>query len=134
MRKDEMELPTETNITATVVDDVIVDGEKGTVDAVEALAIADVPELALPVVKPLFEGFLNWLGGIFAKVLERKSTAVVVDAQVKKEESALSLARAALVATEAAQTQDPAALAECEKEEIDAATALGHSDGSAPSQ
>lgn len=98
------------------------------VSSVEAMIIADVPWLAWPVIKQLWEIPFGWVSTYFVKAAKNGITFAVVDIQVAHEESNLSKELAAVVAAE--KTGDPVAIKKAIQDYADAQSALLHSDGS----
>lgn len=126
------DLPTQTNQTATKIDAGIKVVNNVLVQVALNLIEADVPVLKLPVIKQVFETLVGWLYGYFVKAQEQFATDTVIDIQVGKEKSALSLALAALIVAE--QSKDPEKIKEAIQAYANANSALLHDDGSAPAQ
>lgn len=124
--------PTTINTTATAIDTGIADAGSAVVNAVEGMILADVPFLALPVVKTLWEAFFNWIAGYFIKAAETGATFAVIDVQTGSESGALSKALQTLIQAE--KTGDANAIQAAIKNYADAQSALIHSDGSAHAQ
>lgn len=91
---------------------------------------AQVPFLAVPGIKQIFEALFGWIAGKISEALQNVATFTVIDIQVGSEESGISQALANLIAAEKtgnAQTIQAAITAYQE-----AQSALIHDDGSAP--
>jgi hypothetical protein len=126
-----MATPTTTNPTATVINTGIKLAGGTIVSVVEALICADVPWLALPIIKPLWQAVLNWIAGYYIKAAENGATFAVIDRQVKTEETALSDALSALIDAEV--SNDPIKIKKAIQDYAAAHALLIHDDGSAVS-
>lgn len=97
----------------------------------ETAAEAQLPFLALPIVKTIFEGGANLLEGQVAKelllVLVGAGVKIIITVQTDAEKSAYAAAEGATRA--ALLTKDPAAIAAAKKGMDDAANSIIHSDG-----
>ena len=80
--------PATNNHAASVVNGILKKVIEGTsVDAIEALVIADVPWLGFPVIKQVFEFILNKVAALIYVRAANAATKIVVDIQVNGEES-----------------------------------------------
>jgi uncharacterized membrane protein YfbV (UPF0208 family) len=92
--------PTPSNPIATVIDDAEGAAITAVIKAAEAIAIADVPWLGLPVIKQLWEGAANYFGSLFSKVAQTGTTFAVIDVQTGVEQQQMSQALQNLIAAE----------------------------------
>lgn len=92
--------PTTTNSTATMADNIISATASTLEKVTEDMIIADVPLLATPIIKQLWEGLFNWIMGYASRAAQTGATFAVIDTQVNSEQSGMSSALAALVAAE----------------------------------
>lgn len=126
---DTPSIPTGTNSTAQTVGDIA----SGTVNVVETtvekLAEADVPILAAPVVKTLFEMVVGWLFGYIARAFSLFGIQMTIIIQTGAEVSSDNKALAALVAAQ--KSGDPVAIQKALAAFQLAVQNLGHADGSA---
>lgn len=121
--------PTGTNQAAQTGDTIVESAMKGAETAVEAALTADLPFLADPIIKQIFDFVMDELIGAEAKQLALLLTNLIVDVQVNNEESSFQKALAALKAAQA--TGDANAIQTALQNFLAAAKALGNADGSA---
>jgi hypothetical protein len=124
-----MSTPTTTNVPATNADNAIKTVGNDIVDAVEAAIISDVPALALPVIKQIWEAFFTWISGYFIRAAETGATFIIIDHEVSGEETSLSEALKALIAAE--KTGDQSAIQTAIENYAKAQSALINDNGSA---
>lgn len=124
-------VPSGTNTAASTVESII---NAAVFDlalkAAEVAAIAQAPFLGLPVIKTLFEAFLNWVAGVIYKNLSLVATFVVIDIQTAEQKIAYLKAEGELRA--AHLTGDPDAISKAVVDFKTALASLIHFDGSAP--
>lgn len=130
--------PTTTNATATtinaLVNEAVKDAETLAEKTVETALEADIPFVALPVIKQLEEGTINLLVGELGKQvsigLQTVGTFIVIDTQVSGENAGVSKELAAYMIAE--KSGDPNAIKTALQNLANANSALDHDDGSAP--
>jgi hypothetical protein len=121
--------PTTTNTKSATTDTAIKAVDSGIVSVVEGLILADVPALALPVIKQIWESLFMWIAGYFTRAAETGATFLIIDYQTGAEVSLMSKALAALVAAE--KTGDATAIQAAILQYAQAQSSLVNSDGSA---
>jgi hypothetical protein len=84
--------PTTTNAAATKADALIKDIEAVLVPMIQNLIIANVPSIGLPVVKQITGGIEQLIANYLTKYVEEVATDLIIDGQIKSEESGLSSA------------------------------------------
>jgi hypothetical protein len=124
-----MSTPSTTNTAAKDADTAIKVVDGGIVSVVEGLILADVPGLAIPVVKQIWEALFTWIAGYFTRAAETGATFIIIDYQTHGEVSNVSKALAAVIAAE--KTGDAAAINAAIQNYANAQTNLIHDDGSA---
>lgn len=123
--------PTTTDQVASAVNDVLKSIIEGAgVTAVEVSVIADVPWLGLPVIKQIFEYFLNLVASYFYVDAANAATKLVIDVQVNLEESKVLNSFQEL--QQAVASGDQNAIAKASGDLDSAYGSIIHSDGSAP--
>lgn len=123
--------PTTDNQVAGVINDILKNVIEGAgVPVIEATMIADMPWLALPVVRQIFEYLLSKVAGYFYIEAAHAATKIVIDVQVNMEESAVINTFQTLQMAIASGDQDAIKKASDDLDGVYAS--LGHSDGSAP--
>lgn len=96
---------------------------------VEKSAEAEVPALATPGLKQIFESFVNWLFGLAGKTGQLALTFTINRAQANSEQTALDVANKAVIA--ALATGDSNAIASAEANFQKAQSAAANSGGTA---
>lgn len=124
--------PTTTNKIADIVNRAIRTLGDTSVQTVQNLIIADIPELGLPFVKQLWEIPFGLIASYFIKFAENGGTFVVIDMQTGAEKIGISKALAEIIAAE--KSGDKNAIAKAIVDYQKAQSALVHDDGSAPAQ
>ena len=122
--------PTTTNGAAQVGDTVVTGILNTAVDLGLKAIYVEVPFLAFPGLKQIFEMLVNWIVGFISKQLQLLVTFTVIDVQVGMEKSDFKKALDALKAAQAGGNKDDIAKA-LEAFQV-AAQNLTHSDGSTP--
>lgn len=128
--------PTTTNPTATKINADILTAVNAAEIGVETLIVADIAAMGTvanfftPILKPIINAVISYVGDKFAIVLQNGATFLVIDNQVGNEETALITTRAALIAAE--KSGDPNAFKIALQNYANAQSALVHDDGSAP--
>ena len=128
---DPTPLPT-TNAVASGVDTAIADGESAAETAVDTMAEAAQPWLALPVIKQIFQSIVSYICGLLGKTGQLLATFAITKYQGSVENSALQTAETEVEA--AIQSGDPNAIAKAEQDFQKAQSAAVNSDGSAQPQ
>lgn len=123
--------PVTNNQTASIVNDIlktVIEG--GGVTATEAVIIADVPWLGLPIIKQIMELILNKVAAVFYTSAANAATKLIVDIQINQEKSTVLNAFQSLQMAVASGDKDAIAKA---SDDLDKAYgSIIHYDGSAP--
>lgn len=120
--------PQTTNTEASLVDSIIQDINTTGVQIVEKLAEADVPALALPVIKQVFEFVLGFIDLYISKAEQMGATFAVIDGQIYSEQNGMTKALASVMSAE--KGGDPNAIKQAIQNYANAQSALVHFDGS----
>lgn len=123
-----MSTPTTTNTTVTTAQNAEADAVNALVSVAEAAIIADLPWMATPGLKQLWQAFFSWAAGYLSKAIQQSTAFAIIDIQVNSEQNALSAALANIVAAQKSGngTELQAAIAAYQK----AQSALVNDDGS----
>jgi len=119
------------NKTIQTADEIIAQANSAGVKYLQGLITADVPFLGLPVISTFVGMVLGWLDGYLVTVEEDGVSFAIYDIKTSGEETAISKARAALLA--ANKSQDPAAIQKARQDYASAQSALVNLDGITPS-
>lgn len=121
-------VPTTSNTLAGIVNGAIKAGLDGGTTTIEAVIIADVPWLGLPVVKQILEYFLGFVEKYFYTGAANAATKLVIDMQVDSE---ISATNAAFANVQAALASGDTSAIQKASTDLDAAFAsIIHYDGS----
>ena len=125
-------VPTNTNAAAGAVNSVIAAAAQGVITAAETAIEVDVPFLALPGIKQIWQALFEWIAGYIVRALETAGTFTVISIQTGIEKQNLSIALQNVIAAE--KSGDKNAIAAAIQAYQQAQSALVNSDGSsAPS-
>lgn len=126
-----MSTPSTTNQAATVVNNILQNIIEGSgVSVVEAAILIDVPWLGLPIIKQVFEYFLNFVASYIYVDAANTATKIVIDIQVNAEESVVISNFQEL--QQAIASGDQNAISKASSDLDSAYGSIIHSDGSAP--
>lgn len=119
--------PPPVNKAADAVNAIIKNANSQGIKFVEALIIAEIPILGLPVLKWILGFLLSWIDGYISKAEQTGATFMIIDTQVTLQKTAVTKALAALLVAQ--KLGDPDAIKKAIKAYADANSALVHYDG-----